>query len=265
MLSDDEFRQLLMHLGRPWNGFRKVRKGVKKRVRRHMQAMGCTGMDAYLDLLKRNPEARDTCQRCLTVTISRFFRDRRLWDHLYARVLPELITRFPERLTAWSAGCANGEEPYTLAMIWEALAAPRLTAPAMDILATDADPSCIQRAETGQYPQSSFREMPEDFRNRWFHRSAGGRCWQIDAYLRRRIRWKVHQLLEDPPAGRFQLILLRNNLLTYYQGPGMIAAMERIAAALTDGGLLVLGSHERLPTLKVALFRDPQCPWLYSV
>jgi chemotaxis protein methyltransferase CheR len=264
MLSDDEFRQLLEYLERPWKGFRKVRKGVKKRVRRHMQAMGCRGMDAYLDLLERNPEARDACQRCLTVTISRFFRDRRLWDHLSVRVLPELITRFPEGLTAWSAGCANGEEPYTLAMIWEMLPAPLLSAPAMDILATDADPACIQRAEAGRYPQSSFREMPEELRNQWFHKS-GRRQWQVDASLRKRVRWGVHQLFHDPPARRFQLILLRNNLLTYYQGPAMVAAMERIAATLPIGGALVVGSHERPPSLNVALNRDPECPWLYSV
>ena len=63
MLSDDEFRHLLKYLNRPWNGFRKVRRGVKKRVRRHMQTLGCTGMDAYLDLLSQQPEARAAAHR----------------------------------------------------------------------------------------------------------------------------------------------------------------------------------------------------------
>jgi chemotaxis protein methyltransferase CheR len=265
MLSDDEFRRLLKHLDRPWDGFRKVRKGVKKRVRRHMQVVGCTGIDAYLDLLKRNPEVYAECQRCLAVTISRFFRDRRLWDHLRARVLPGLIKRFPDRLAAWSAGCANGEEPYTLAMIWEELAASLPSVPNLEILATDAEASFILRAEAGRYPPSSFREMPEGIKNRWFGKERGGRWWQIDAYLRERVRWRVHHLLEDPPTGRFQLILLRNNILTYYQGPGMIAAMERITATLTKGGVLVVGSHERPPPLSIALARDPGCPWLYRV
>jgi chemotaxis protein methyltransferase CheR len=263
MLSDDEFRRLLEHLDRPWEGFRKVRKGVKKRVRRHMQMAGCTGIDTYLDLLKGNAEAFNECQRCLTVTISRFFRDRRLWDHLRSRVLPGLIKRYPDRLAAWSAGCANGEEPYTLAMVWEELAAPLTPAPTLEILATDAEPACILRAETGRYPQSSFKEMPEGIMNRWFRRVPGGRQRQIDAYLRRRVRWQVRHLLEDPPTGRFQLILLRNNLLTYYRGPEMIAALERITAALTKGGALVVGSHERPPSLKAALARDAECPWIY--
>jgi chemotaxis protein methyltransferase CheR len=263
MLSDDEFRRLLRHLDRPWSGFRKVRKGVKKRVRRHMQAVGCTGMDAYLDLLRQHPEARAECQRCLTVTISRFFRDRKLWDHLQARTLPGLIKRFPERLTAWSAGCANGEEPCTLSMTWENLAATLPSAPALDILATDAEPPCILRAETGRYPQSSFREMPEDLGSRWFHKERGGRWWQIDARLRQRVRLQVHQLLDDPPAGPFHMILLRNNLLTYYQGPAMIAALERIAATLPKGGVLIVGSHEQPPHLGIALARDPDCPWIY--
>jgi chemotaxis protein methyltransferase CheR len=265
MLSDDEFRRLLKHLDRPWDGFRKVRKGVKKRVRRHMQTLECTGIDAYLDLLKRSQEASAECQRCLMVTISRFFRDRMLWDHLQARVLPGLIKRFPDRLTAWSAGCANGEEPYTLAMIWERLDATLPSAPILEILATDVEPSCILRAKAGLYPRSSFREMPEDLRNRWFHKLRGGRWWQIDAYLRERVNLRVHQLLEGPPARHFQLILLRNNLLTYYQGPAMVAAMEQITATLPKGGVLIVGSHEHPPSLHVPLTRDPECPWLYRV
>lgn len=262
MLSDDEFRQLLKHLDRPWEGFRKVRKGAKKRVRRHMQMAGCKDIEAYLDLLKGNAEAFTECQRCLAVTISRFFRDRRLWDHLQARVLPGLIKRFPDRLAAWSAGCANGEEPYTLAMVWEELAATLPSAPILEILATDAEPSCILRAKDGLYPQSSFKEMPEEFKRRWF-RKAHGRWWQIDVYLRERIRWHAHQLLDDPPAGNFQIILLRNNLLTYYQGPDLTAALDRISAALSKDGVLVVGSHERPPPLKVALTRDGECPWIY--
>ena len=265
MLSDDEFRHLLKVLDRPWNGFRKVRKGVKKRVRRHMQAVGCTGMDAYLDLLRQHSEARAECQRCLTVTISRFFRDRMLWDHLHARVLPGLIKRYNKRLRIWSAGCSTGEEPYTLAMVWEHLAASLPSPPTLEILATDAEPGCVLRAETGRYPRSSFREMPEDFRERWFHKMHGGRWWQIEAYLRAHVRWRVHQLLEDPPKRRFQLIFLRNNLLTYYQGPAVTAAMERITASLTKGGVLVLGSHEQPPRLSIALARDPDCPWVYRI
>jgi chemotaxis protein methyltransferase CheR len=214
--------------------------------------------------LKRNPETAAECQQYLTVTISRFFRDRRLWDYLQERVLPGLIQRFPGRLAAWSAGCANGEEPYTLAMIWEALAAALPAAPALEILATDAEPACILRAEAGQYPKSSFKEMPESLRKRWFRKMPGSRLWQIDPYLRARVHLEVHQLLEAPPAECFHLILLRNNLLTYYQGPAMVAAMERIAAALAKGGVLVVGSHERTPLLNTALTRDPECPWLYN-
>ena len=156
------------------------------------------------------------------------------------------------------------EEPYTLTMVWENLAATRPSAPALDILATDALPDCILRAETGRYPRSSFREMPENLEMRWFQKERGGRWWQIDARLRQRVRLRVHQLLDDPPAGPFQMILLRNNLLTYYQGPAMVAAMERIAVTLPKGGVLIVGSHERPPRLSTALTRDPECPWIYK-
>ena len=78
MLSDTEFRSLLEHLNRPWAGYRKVRKGVKQRVRRHMQNLACSTVEQYLVQLARQPAEMAACEECLRVTISRFFRDRLL-------------------------------------------------------------------------------------------------------------------------------------------------------------------------------------------
>ena len=75
MLNDDDFRELLQSLDRPWAGYRKVRKGVKKRVRRQMEQLGCRSMEDYLQQLRARPEVRAACEKCLLVTISRFFRD----------------------------------------------------------------------------------------------------------------------------------------------------------------------------------------------
>lgn len=263
MLSDEAFRQLLHHLDRPWAGFRKVRKGVKKRVRRHMQSLGCTGIDPYLACLARDPAARQACESCLVVTISRFYRDRRLWEHLQTTVLPLLIHRFPNGLTAWSAGCAGGEEPYSLAMLWEEMAAAGQPRPALHLLATDAAASGLERAAAGRYPASSLKEMPEPLKNRWFHKAPGGRQWRIDARLHDRIHWRLHQLLDPPPRGPFHLIFLRNNLLTYYRGAPMEAALGRILSTLAPGGALILGAHERMPGAARPMRRDEGCPWTW--
>lgn len=264
MLDDDAFRQVLNHLDRPWAGYRKIRKGVKKRVRRHMMALGCTTIDAYLYAIDRDPAARAECVERLRVTISRFFRDRQLWEQLRQRLLPTLAARFPIELNAWSAGCANGEEAYSLSMVWEDLTAGIAPFPVLQILATDADMTGLHRAREGLYPISSLKEVPEHLRNRWFQKAPGTAQWRVDNRLQERICWQPHQLLESPPPGLFHLILLRNNLLTYYQGTRLKTAFERILAVLADGGILIVGSHEHLPPSQVPLKRDPLCPWVFG-
>ena len=166
MLSDTEFRNLLEHLNRPWAGFRKVRKGVKKRIRRHMQEMGCSTIEQYIVQLAQQPGAKAGCEQCLRVTISRFFRDRQLWQTLAARILPDLAERFAPPIRIWSAGCACGEEPYSLAMAWDGLAHP----PTLDLLATDAGGICLARAREGTYGRNSLKEVPDELRERYFRK-----------------------------------------------------------------------------------------------
>lgn len=262
MLSDEEFRRLLDILDRPWAGFRKIRKGVKKRVRRHMEKLGCTTFKSYIGYIEKNPMLRDECESCLRVTISRFYRDCLLWEHLQTRTLPELINWFPEGLMAWSAGCANGEEPYTLAMVWETLVTPGTTSPPLRILATDTNDACLQRAKAGRYPLSSLKEVPDPLKTRWFRKVPGTRLWQIDPLLHGRIEWKVHDLLDLPPEDALHLIMLRNDLLTYYQGNQLQAALKDIIRSLLPVGVLILGSHEQMPS-DLPFTRDPLCPWIY--
>ncbi|BBO70412.1 chemotaxis protein CheR [Desulfosarcina alkanivorans] len=262
MLSDTEFRQLLHHLDRPWAGYRKVRKGVKKRIRRHMAGLGCSTVDAYLWELAQRPDARAVCEQGLRVTISRFFRDRELWQALESRVLPGLIDRFPAPIRIWSAGCACGEEPYSLAMVWEELGRPAR----LDLLATDAGGACLARARAGVYNPSSLKRVPDGLRDRYFDSRKGGRQCLIRSGRLTPIRWRQHDLLDPPPEGDpFHLILLRNNLLTYYRGRCLQAALTRIMAALVPGGCLVTGAHERLPVSACRLDRDEGCPWIYRL
>lgn len=265
MLSDDEFRILLDHMDRPWAGFRKVRKGVKKRLRRHMSELGCTTVYDYLEWIDRLPAARNHCEHLLAVVISRFFRDRGMWVRLASHWLPILMDRFPEGLTVWSAGCAGGEEPYSLAMAWEAAAASAGRRPALRIVASDAEPSNLARARQGRYPPGSLKELPQACKQRWFEAIRGSRLLKINGCLGERIRWQTHHLLQAPPGNLFHLVLLRNSLLTYYQGPRLHCAFRRIVDRIAPGGLLVVGSHEKPPEEDFPLARDPQCPWIYQV
>lgn len=262
MLSDNEFRILLDQLDRPWAGYRKVRKGVKKRLRRHMLELGCVSLGPYLDRLIRDPKARAACENCLRVTISRFFRDRQLWHTLRSRILTDLVQRFPPPIRIWSAGCASGEEAYSLAMTWNELGRPSR----LDLLATDTGSICLERARAGVYTRTSLNEVPGEIREKYFDPRKGARQFLIRSKRLPPIRWRHHDLLAPVPENDpFHMILLRNNLLTYYQGPEQRDAFARIAACLAPAGFMVTGAHERPPESDATLIRDDHCPWVYRL
>lgn len=260
MLNDDEFRQILSYFDRPWAGYRKVRKGVKKRIRRHMNALGCNSVEKYLQIISSQPEAKTHCEQHLLVTISRFFRDRRLWFNLQSRILPELAAGFHPPIQIWSAGCACGEEPYSVAISWQRLSHP----PPLNLMATDIQLDCLARARQGVYSKSSLKEVNEAIRSQYFKPQRRGRHYALRQHLLPPILWQQHHLLDKPPDGPFHLILLRNNLLTYYQGSVLNNAFQHITNTLSPRGYLVIGSHERLPEIEATLTKDPQCPWIYQ-
>ena len=246
-MDDHQFRRLLDHLGLSWTGYRKVRKGVKKRVSRHMQALNCSNMAGYLHKIDKSKEARDECERLMTVSISRFFRDKKLWDLLLDEMLPGLIEQHPEKIMVWSAGCACGEEAYSLNILWDALESSDARSPVLDITATDMNPITLKRARDGIYPVSSLKEVPEEMRARYFHPEEVGKNYRIKESLKKGLHWRVHNLLSGTLESPFQIILMRNNLLTYYHDAIKRAALKNVLCCLGSGGFLIIGSHERLP------------------
>ena len=248
MLDDQEFRQLLHHLGLSWKGYRRVRKGVKKRVRRHMRLLGCQDVGGYLLEVDENEEVRQECERLMTVPISRFFRDRRLWEILKNEILPALIVEHRGELRVWSAGCASGEEVYSLKILWDGLTGSVLPLRELKIAATDINPICIERARAGVYPLTSLKELPEPVRSSYFDAQGGKDLYAVKPSLKNGIIWLRHNLFSDPPPGsHFHIIFLRNNLLTYYQDDLKRPAVENLLNCVSKEGFLIIGSHEKLP------------------
>jgi chemotaxis protein methyltransferase CheR len=259
MLSDPDFHELLEHLNRPWAGFRRVRKGVKKRIRRHMVELGCSTIEQYLVAIS-HPQIRAACEQCLRVTISRFFRDRQLWQALQERILPNLSLDVAPPLRIWSAGCASGEEAYSLAMVCAALS----LAITPILVASDAQEVCLERAREGIYNRRSLKELPDEMQKRYVDIRGSGRRVSIRQDRLPPIRWQIHDLMQAPvDGGPFHLILLRNNLLTYYQKRPLEVALARVLSTLTPGGALVIGRHERLPSADLPLNKDQGCPWIF--
>lgn len=246
-MDDAQLRQILLALGLSWKGYRKVRRGAKRRLERFMQERGIRSMDVFLSALASNPDLRKEAQRIATVSISRFFRDRGLWDVLENQIFPHLRVRTPRQIKFWSAGCARGEEAYSIKILWEEFSGRHRAMPSLDLWATDLDGELLARAQAGVFSPSSLKEVQEEWRRQYFTPAAPF-LLEIVPSLKEKIQWKIHDFItEAPPQKGFSLIFLRNNLLTYYQEEIKKSALGRILRALQPGGFLIIGSHEKMP------------------
>jgi chemotaxis protein methyltransferase CheR len=200
----------------------------------------------------------------MTVSISRFLRDRQLWEMLENRWLPDLIADAPPILKFWSAGCACGEEVYSFKIIWERLRQRFEHLPVLDLLATDRHPQYLARARSGLFNRSSLREVAPDRREIFFESRKGNRQYRVKDHLKSRIRWVVHHLSTDPPERDFKIIFLRNNILTYYYKEAQKKALKGILQSLSSGGLLIIGCHEELPQRHMSLRPMTELSYVYT-
>jgi chemotaxis protein methyltransferase CheR len=231
-----------------------------------MQAQGCKTVEAYLKKIYQSQEFKDRHELLMTVSISRFFRDRRLWEALQREILPELASSYPKGLNVWSAGCACGEEVYSLKMVWEELSINGPTLPPLKMVATDMSPAYLEKAKRGHYPRSSLRELPDRLRHRYFEELPGKGTFMVKPRLKRNILWHLNHLLFDPPPSTCHLVFMRNSVLTYYAKPLRETALSKVLTALIHRGLLVIGSHEKIP----GRFGDHVAPyrgrrWIFQV
>lgn len=236
----------LPRLERSLSGYRRVRRLVCKRLAQRLKALGLADLDAYRRHLAARPgEWRELDALC-AIPVSRFYRDRGVYDALERSVLPLLVESAAPRtvIDAWSAGCASGEEPYTLALIWALRMRPRFRETGLRIVATDSDAEVLARARAGCYARSSLKDLPADIRTQGFEEQDG--TWSIRDRFRA-VDFLQQDLRDAMPEGPFDLILCRNVVLTYYRPPLRDVLMARIVSRLRPGGALVVGAHESPP------------------
>ena len=248
-MDDKEFRELLDWYGYSWKGYRRVRKGVKKRISRHMRELECRSVKDYVNLLDQQPALKARSEQFMSVTISRFFRDRSMWNALDGQILTDLVSRAGSCMKVWSAGCACGEEAYTFLMLWKKLGECYGPLPALRLWATDMKVEALNKARLGVYPYSSLKELPSEWRSLYFSASGDGKKFAVSENLKCGVRWRKHSLLhEAPPDSGFHLIFVRNSILTYVSGALQNAAFLKVFDSLAGGGILAVGAHEQLPS-----------------
>ncbi len=246
MRKDEAARLLqwaLPRLGFRYRGFRKVRGQVKKRLERRMAALGIEHREDYRRYLEGHPEEWAVVEAMFRISITKFYRDCDVWERLAEQILPQLAARAPARaISAWSAGCAAGEEAYTLAIVARLAADPPVP---IEVLGTDIDAHQLARARTARYPFGSVRELPRPLRDRAMFEDRGALA--IHATCRAGVRFAEHDLRRDPPPGGFDLVLCRYLAFTYFDRAWQERIASTLAAAIAEGGVLILGKHERLP------------------
>ncbi len=210
---------------------------LRRRLAVRMRARGVHTFDAYARVIERDPAEFDKLLDALTINVTRFFRNPETYAALRERVMPELAAR-ARPIAVWSAGCATGEEPYTLAILFREQGSARVR-----IDATDLDPTALERLERAEYPAAAVADTPAELLARYF---TGGPPYTLAASVTRLVRPIRHDLTRDPaPQPPYDLIACRN-VVIYFDRPTQEALFQRFHDALVPGGFLLLGKVETL-------------------
>jgi len=217
---------------------------IKRRIATRVRARGFNEAAPYLALLGRDEAELDALLAALTIHVTQFFRNPSTFALLERQVLPELFARLRaagrKRVRLWSVGCASGEEPYSLALLVRELAPAAME---VSILGTDVSEAVLDCARQGLYDVQRLVEVPAAVRERNF--IPEGRRFRLAEPVRRLVRFERHNMLTAPAYPQADLIVCRN-VMIYFSREEQEKILQRFAAALPAGGILVLGKAEML-------------------
>lgn len=219
-------------------------KCLRRRIAVRMRARGVHSFEDYARLLDQDAREYQLLLDALTINVTKFYRNPETWSALAKSHLAELWRARHGHVRAWSAGCASGEEPYTLAVLFAEtarLAGAGLGSVRVD--ATDIDRQSLDRCADPAYPEAAFTEMPAELVRRYFTAEVPRRP---NPELRRVVQVATHDLTRQaPPHPPYDLIACRN-VVIYFDRTTQECLFDQFAQALSPGGILVLGKVETL-------------------
>ena len=223
------------------------RSTIQRRVAKRMAAVGAERYDEYVDYLELHGEEFAELFNTLLINTTGFFRDPPAWEYLSEEVAPQLLaTRAPDSpLRVWCAGCASGEEPYTVAMVLASVMGDAPFRERVKIYATDIDEEALEQARHGAYLPRQIEDVPPDALERFFERTDQRYVFRKD--LRRSVIFGRNDLVQDAPISRIDLLVCRNTLM-YFNAETQSQILRRFHFALDDDGYLLLGKSEMLIT-----------------
>jgi two-component system CheB/CheR fusion protein len=238
---------ILQLLGRRYRvDFRDYKTGtLERRTQRRIELKRTSGWQGYLQLLKTDAAEVDELYRDLLIGVTSFFRDAEDWELLAREVLPSLVEgrRDAAELRVWSAGCATGEEAYSLAMVFlEHLEAAGSTLK-LKVFASDASDAALAIARRGLYPATIAEHVATERLRRFFRQSGEG--FEVERALRDAVTFAAHDLLSDPPFAHLDLVSCRN-VLIYLEAAAQERSLELFHFSLRPQGILWLGAAETI-------------------
>lgn len=248
--SGDELRSFLSRVreqsGLDFGAYK--RPTIARRLQRRMAVAGTATLEEYRRYLDRHPDEMQRLVASFLIKVTEFFRDPELFDYLRDHILPALISeaRVRGELRIWSAGCATGEEAYTLAMIVADLLEGDTESLPVRIFATDVAVDAVEFSRRGVYPETAVAGLPEDLIERHFLPHDG--AYEVRKLVRGLVVFGEHNLGHRAPFPRIDLVLCRN-VLIYFTPELQRRALQLFAFSLRRGGYLALGKAESVSPL----------------
>ncbi|HKE74668.1 MAG TPA: CheR family methyltransferase [Acidimicrobiales bacterium] len=247
---DPELDPLLQHVketrGFDFTGYK--RSSLTRRIRKRMDGLHIGGFADYRAYLDEHPDEFVDLFNTILINVTSFFRDPETWTLVAAQTIPRILEARAEHepVRAWVAGCASGEEPYTIAILLCEAMGDEAFRQRVKIYATDVDEAALTEARHGRYPTRAIAEdLSPDLLERYFDRDGAYSVFRKD--LRRSVIFGRHDLVQDPPITRIDLLSCRNTLM-YFTPAAQTHILKHLHFALRPTGFLVLGRSEALVT-----------------
>ncbi|GAB1538018.1 PAS domain S-box protein [Scytonema sp. NUACC21] len=247
--NNPELENLLEYIQRnrgfDFRGYK--RTTLSRRIRRRMEIVGVEKYLDYLDYLEVHPNEFIELFNTILINVTAFFREPQAWEYVAHEILPRILASkdISKPIRIWSAGCASGQETYTIAILLaEALGIGQYAA-RVKVFATDVDEDALNTARQAIYSPKEVQNVPTDLREKYFDRVNGNYIVHKD--LRRGVIFGRHDLVKDAPISRIDLLVCRNTLM-YFNNETQAKILDRFHFALNDGGFIFLGKAEMLLT-----------------
>lgn len=244
---EPSFEVLLEYLkstrGFDFTGYK--RSSLMRRAQKRMSQIPLESFSEYMDFLEAHPDEFEQLFNTILINVTGFFRDEDTWEYLTKEIVPRLLQKSGAHapIRIWCAGCASGEEAYSLAMVLcEAMGISSFRE-RVKIYATDVDDEALSQARAASYPAKQLESVPEHLQVKYFNRQ--GNNFVFSPELRRSVIFGRHDLVQDPPISRLDLLTCRNTLM-YLNADTQAKILARFNFGLKEDGFLLLGKAEML-------------------